>query len=349
MGNKYDSCTLNRVRVILKPFNLVKQSWVKLKLGFVQQLNRVSVRAVGSVRMNLFFDILNIVIVVVGIIGNSLVIAVVKKTRSMRTTTNFLLVNLAISDIVTLLLNPFLHELMWPEHHSDYICKCLTGNGLVALPVSVSMFTLVIIAVERYHALVKPMATRLRLTQENFHYAIIGTWCVSVALNIPIFVDYRYDREERRCKGVWKLDMSNWMAKYIIFFSVIYLISALVIGYCYFEIFRGLFITNTICPESTTTEEERKSKKKLAKLLLFVAVLFYICYLPFHIFVMCKASGEKGNYDLILFQSFAFLAFFNCCLNPIVYAFQSSNYRTGFKRIFRCQSTNGVNNEGPQN
>ena len=301
-----------------------------------------------------FITTLNIIMVILGVAGNSLVITVVRTTRSMRTTTNFLLVNLAVADIVTLLSNPLMQGVIWQNLNSPYICKFFTGNALVALPAFVSMFTLVITAVERYHALVKPMATRLRLTQENFHYAIIGTWCVSVALNIPIFVDYRYDREERRCKGVWKLDMSNWMAKYIIFFSVIYLISALVIGYSYFEIFRGLFITNTICPESTTTEEERKSKKKLAKLLVLVTVLFYICYLPFFIFMICKASGEKPsaekrNYDLIIFQSLAFLAFSNSCLNPIVYAFQSSNYRTGFKRIFRCQSTNGVNNEGPQN
>ena len=189
--------------------------------------------------MNLIFQfitILNITIIIVGIIGNSLVIAVVKKTRSMRTTTNFLLVNLAVADIATLLLNPFLHKLMWPEHlHSDYLCKIFTGNGFVGFTVFVSVFTLVIIAVERYHALVKPMATRSRLTQENFHYAIIGTWCVSVALNIPIFVDYRYDREERRCKGVWHLDMSNWMTKYIIFFFTITLASTFVVSIVTFK------------------------------------------------------------------------------------------------------------------
>ena len=296
-----------------------------------------------------FITALNIIMVILGVTGNSLVITVVRTTRSMQTTTNFLLVNLATADIVTLLLNPFQHSLMWPETlQSDYLCKFLTGNAFVGLPLLVSVFTLAIIAVERYHALVKPMATRLRLTRENFHYAIIGTWCVSVALNIPIFVDYRYDREERRCKGVWHLYMSDWMAKYVIFFCALILMSALVIGYCYFQIFKGLFITNTICPESTTTEEERKSKKKLAKLLVLVTVLFYICYFPFIIFVICKASERRTNSDSIAFQTFAFLAFSNSCLNPIVYAFQSSNYKTGFKRICRCQSTNG-NIEDPQN
>ena len=69
----------------------------------------------------------------------------------------------------SLLFNPLMHITIWQKLNSPYVCKFVTGNALVA------MFTLVIIAVERYHALVKPMATRLRLTQENFHYAIIGT------------------------------------------------------------------------------------------------------------------------------------------------------------------------------
>ena len=43
------------------------------------------------------------VIVVIGIIGNFLILAVVKRERYMHTTTNFLLANLALADLLTLL------------------------------------------------------------------------------------------------------------------------------------------------------------------------------------------------------------------------------------------------------
>ena len=43
---------------------------------------------------------------VIGFIGNVLVIRIVHKTREMHTTTNYLLVNLAFSDIVTILMEP---------------------------------------------------------------------------------------------------------------------------------------------------------------------------------------------------------------------------------------------------
>ena len=287
----------------------------------------------------------NIVIVVIGLVGNSLVVWVVRQTRAMRTTTNFLLVNLAAADIVTLLVNPFIHGRLWGEAAaSDYLCKFLTGSGLVGLPVGVSLFTLVIIGVERYHALVKPMSTRLRLSEDNFHYAIVATWCLATAMNLPIWIDYRYDEEERRCNGVWSLDLSGWIAYYVICYSAIAIIATLLNGVCCFQVFRGLFITNTICSEVSTGEEDRRSKRKLAKLLIVVTVLFHVCHFPFNIFMITMATIQpSGHLSQTIFKVFAAVAFTNSSLNPIVYAFQSSNYRAGFKKIFGCQATHVEN------
>ena len=51
-------------------------------------------------------------IIIVGIIGNSLVITVVKMFVSMRTTTNYLLVNVACADVATLLFTGMLNLIM---------------------------------------------------------------------------------------------------------------------------------------------------------------------------------------------------------------------------------------------
>ena len=41
-----------------------------------------------------------------GLIGNVLVIRIVHKTREMHTTTNYLLANLPVSDVITILVRP---------------------------------------------------------------------------------------------------------------------------------------------------------------------------------------------------------------------------------------------------
>lgn len=48
---------------------------------------------------DVFLIMAYIVVILVGIAGNSLVIEVVRRKRSMHSTMNFLLVNLAISDL----------------------------------------------------------------------------------------------------------------------------------------------------------------------------------------------------------------------------------------------------------
>jgi len=88
---------------------------------------------------------------VVGFIGNVLVIRIVHKTRDMHTPTNYLLANMAVSDVITILL--------WPLYFfevGNFVCKSLV---LCEISITISSITLTLLAVERYHALLKPLRT----------------------------------------------------------------------------------------------------------------------------------------------------------------------------------------------
>lgn len=73
-------------------------------------------------------------IIIFGIIGNSLVIIVVKIFQSMRTTTNYLLVNVACADIATLLFTAMLNLItrknksFTSEAVSRFLCKFIYTN-----------------------------------------------------------------------------------------------------------------------------------------------------------------------------------------------------------------------------
>ena len=103
----------------------------------------------------------------IGLIGNVLVIRIVHKTRDMHTPTNYLLANMAVSDVITIL--------MWPLYFfgvGKFVCKFL---GLVEISIMVSSTTLTVLAVERYHAILKPFRTGLRLREEN---SKLGIACI---------------------------------------------------------------------------------------------------------------------------------------------------------------------------
>ena len=54
--------------------------------------------------LDLFFSYFPILFFAIGFIGNVLVIRIVHKTRQMHTPTNYLLANMAVSDVITILL-----------------------------------------------------------------------------------------------------------------------------------------------------------------------------------------------------------------------------------------------------
>ena len=120
---------------------------------------------------------------IAGLIGNVLVIRIVHKTPDMHTTTNYLLANLALSDVIAILL-------VWPlmlilsSGYEKISCKF---SFVCTLPVLVSSFTLTVLAVERYHALLKPFRTGLRLKEDNIKQAIAVIWISSVAICLPGF------------------------------------------------------------------------------------------------------------------------------------------------------------------
>ena len=110
-----------------------------------------------NLEYTLFFS--SIPFLVIGFIGNVLVVRIVHKTREMHTPTNYLLVSIAASDIISILLWPLYFFEVW-----KFICKLVV---LVELCIMASCFTIAVLAVERYHALLKPYRTGLRLRDDN--------------------------------------------------------------------------------------------------------------------------------------------------------------------------------------
>ena len=100
------------------------------------------------------------------LIGNVLVIRIVHKTRDMHTPTNYLLANMAVSDVITIL--------MWPLYFfgvGKFVRRFL---GLVEISIMVSSTTLTVLAVERYHAILKPFRTGLQLKKKTVSWPFLA-------------------------------------------------------------------------------------------------------------------------------------------------------------------------------
>ena len=264
---------------------------------------------------------------IIGFLGNVLVVRIVYKTPEMHSVTNYLLANLAVSDGLAIFsIGP---SMLTHDFLKKFDCR-LTALGFT---VPVSSFTLMVLAVERYHALLKPFRTGLRLKQENVKRAIAIIWISSVLIYMPNAI-----MESKWNEVVHFCILSSKVYIFALHAMVVY-IPLVVFLYCYGSLIKGLYFDSTICASSGDRQEDRAcEKKKLVITFMLATAGFLVGYGPsvtFYTLVVIGATQEI--YSSVLSPVIIFTFFCSLCLNPVLYAFRSTNFRQGFKRIIFCR------------
>ena len=271
-------------------------------------------------------------------IGNVLVVRIVHKTREMHTPTNYLLVSIAASDIITILLWPLYFFEVW-----KFVCKLVE---LVELCIMVSSFTITVLAVEKYHALLKPFRNGLRLREDNVKKAIACIWVASILICLSETFFKEWSKTRETCIGPWTLYLNQGSKACMVLNVVVSFIQLSIIMYCYGTLIRGLYFTNTVCAE--TDGERRSEKKKLVITFMLVTFGFFMGYTPTLVSYVIIPSGD-GTTDVSFYAQLTAVADFilsvSLCFSPLIYAFRSTNFKEGFKRVILCrnpQRNNGV-------
>ncbi|EDO41438.1 predicted protein [Nematostella vectensis] len=282
---------------------------------------------------------------VFGVTGNVLVLLVVRRNRTMHTVTNFLLVNLALGDMLVLICNPRWHSFVVTPVHphgalGNALCVFYTGNAIITIPCAATIFTLVVLAVERYNALVNALR-RWRLTPETCPYVLIAIWVLALAISIPDFLNNYFSEKYNKCLYLLSLELATELSFEIIAtVTTVGFLPLIFILFCYFHILKGLYVTNTICSEQSAIDDNL-AKKKIAKMCLSVTAVFFLCYIPYGIyFVFIAASSREvliaNQYKFeVIKRALEFCFTLSSSLNPIIYAFQSSSYREGFRKVVK--------------
>ncbi|XP_022783983.1 galanin receptor type 1-like [Stylophora pistillata] len=282
-------------------------------------------------------------IIIVGVMGNSLVIAVVKLFRSMRTPTNYLLVNVAAADIATLFFTAILflittrYSAAQSGAFASFVCKFFFTNSIAIITLLVTALTLTLLAFGRYQALVKPLSVTGRLTIDRIAYVITGIWMVAAALVIPLLSTFYWDPKKYLCSlGDAEYEMMVYIDCLIV---VLTIVPFSLIAFFYSQIVYGMYFKNTVCgnkSERCDTPEETREKRKLVTLLILLTVIFFVAFIPYGVLLILKVSMVNHSLFYLRLQTASqYLTLLNCSINPFIYAFQSSDYRLAFKVILK--------------
>ena len=156
------------------------------------------------------FTVVLSILVLMSLVGNTLVILTVLINKPMQTTLNYLLVNLAVADMISALciriryvVTPFI---TYPEGEIDrYLCMFLIDGDLAWVGAADSILCLVYIAVERYFAIVRPLRQRGRFTRGRLKVFIVLGWSFAIFMRVPTSLEARYYQSDFGPTMTWRV------------------------------------------------------------------------------------------------------------------------------------------------
>ena len=288
----------------------------------------------------MFFIVVLSILVLISLIGNTLVILTIFTNKPMQTTLNYLLVNLAVADIITALcisiryvITPFV---TYPEGDiGRYLCMFLIDGDLAWISAAESVLCLVYIAVERYFAIVRPLHQRGRFTKRRLKVFIVLGWSFAVFMRVPPSLEARYYHSDLGvCKSndnmagnmAVKVHSLAWMI-----LSGIVPVSIMV--YLYSRLVHHLWFKPVQNLEASRRAAQRY-RKQVTITLITVSVIYAVCWIPILVGYLEESWSEK---ILWMDKTGKVLLAFNCSVNPVLYSIRMKQFRKHLRDMLLCK------------
>ncbi|TSK22600.1 Melanopsin-A [Bagarius yarrelli] len=185
---------------------------------------------------------------ITGIMGNFLVIYAFTRSRSLRTPANIFILNLAITDFfmcATQMPVFFITSMHKRWIFGEKVCELYAFCG--ALFGICSMITLMVIAVDRYFVITRPLSSISMLSKKRALLVLACVWVYSLGWSLPPFFGWSaYVPEGLMTSCTWDYItfVPSVRAYTMMLFIFVFFIPLIVIIYCYVFIFYAIRNSN---------------------------------------------------------------------------------------------------------
>nr|XP_023655269.1 neuropeptide Y receptor type 1 [Paramormyrops kingsleyae]XP_023655270.1 neuropeptide Y receptor type 1 [Paramormyrops kingsleyae] len=294
-------------------------------------------------------------VALLGIVGNLTLILIIARQKETHNVTNILIGNLSASDLLmAVVCLPFTFVYTFMDHWVFGEAMCKLNSMVQCISVSVSILSLVLIAVERHQLIVYPRGWRPSNLHAYVAIAVIWTLAAVTALPFAVFSIVtdnplkllQYFHEHYGGKVVC---VESWPSRT---FRLAYTTGMLFIQYvgplcfifiCYLKIYVRLKRRSNMMEKVRESKCRSNESRRINAMLFSIVVAFAICWLPLNVF----NAVVDWNHEVLmtchhnpLFSFCHLTAMASVCINPVCYGFLNKNFQRDLHVVFHlCKRT----------
>ncbi|XP_031556950.1 QRFP-like peptide receptor [Actinia tenebrosa] len=294
--------------------------------------------------------VLYVIIFILSVVGNVLVVIVVYRNKSLRNSTNYFIVNMAVSDLLVpvLIISRKVKEILTQSQAWDIsgipgevLCKVF--YFLADVSPAVSILSLICISFNRFCAVMFPL--RHKRTCHVPRCATIAlTWLISFAALAPNLYAYKLvsRNEHQFCQIKWEpaFDHAQAQKAYTTFIVVAFIfIPMIVLSFIYINICAFIIRQKVIGNRSEREHAIRDRKtRSVVRLAITIVLATTICWAPYGVILLLYSFKYNWQFprgcNWMLYYQFAQISgVSNAAINPAIYFIYVQNYKKELKRI----------------
>lgn len=259
--------------------------------------------------------------------------------------------------------------------HSEVICKL--SSYLQGVAVAASVFTITAMSIDRYLAIRSPIAFRRVFNRKSTVLVIVALWLVALIIFAPVLRVMTLQNPNEKLGNITFLGSGTMTGNFsqnishvsrllptfyicsedftplgirahlfgTVCFVLVYAIPGFVVILSYSMMGRTLcsrkppFDCDSVEGSASSQQSFRlvRERRRIAWILLLLAMLFALCWLPYNVLMLLidfKAVGQ-GIAITNALSYCLFLGHANSALNPVVYCFMTRNFRRSVAEILR--------------
>ncbi|XP_007534554.1 visual pigment-like receptor peropsin [Erinaceus europaeus] len=297
----------------------------------------------GSVFSQTEHNIVAAYLIVAGIISalsNIVVLGIFVKYKELRTPTNAVIINLAVTDVgVSSIGYPMsaasdLHG-SWKFGYAG--CQIYAGLNIFFGMASIGLLT--VVAVDRYLTICRPHTGR-SMSANSYIAMILGAWLNGLfwaLMPISGWAGYAPDPTGATCTINWRENDGSFVSYTMTVIAINFMVPLAVMLYCYYHVTRSMKChTARSCAEYV--HGDWSDQVDVTKMSVIMILMFLVAWSPYSVVCLWASFGDPKKIPPSMAIMAPLFAKSSTFYNPCIYVLANKKFRRAMFAMFKCQT-----------